>query len=437
MLQRIAQFARTRYDRERIFAFLRFTWHRFLEDRCMQTAGALAFTTLFALVPLTAAVLGILAAFPGFASWRGQLTQWVFDNFVPAAGNSVLEYITQFAANASKATAIGVLVLLFSATSLMMSIEEAFNRIWRVQITRGVGARFVIYWTALTLGPLLLVAALAISSYAFALPFIDAADAQFSLKTHVLSGLPFLIVLATLISAYAVIPNRDVHLRHALTGALIASILFEAAKRAFAFYVTRYASYEQVYGALAMVPIFFLWVYLSWVVVLFGASITASLSAFDYRTAAMRLPREQEFSVLLGVLAQFATAQRAGKGVCSDDLLSAEPLLDDDLLQRYLGDLYRVGLIQRGEQDEWLVVRDLASIDLLEIYEEGGYRLPLGASLPLDARAQPAAVLLGRLGVQVRAVLGIALADLFPPDVPSTTTDASTPPATPDSTEPA
>ncbi|MEO5623740.1 MAG: YihY family inner membrane protein [Dokdonella sp.] len=437
MFQRIAHFARILRDRERVGAFLAFTWHRFLEDSCLQTAGALAFTSLFAMVPLTAAVLGILAAVPGFASWRGQLTQWVFDNFVPTTGSSVLQYITQFADNASKATAVGALVLLFSATSLMMSIEDAFNRIWRVQITRGVGARFVIYWTALTLGPLLVVAALAISSYAFALPFIDAADAQFSLKTRVLNGLPFLIVLATLFSAYTVIPNRDVRLRHALIGALLASILFEATKRAFAFYVVRYASYEQVYGALAMAPIFFLWIYLSWMIVLFGASITASLSAFDYRTADMRLSREQEFSGLLGVLAQFAAAQRAGKGVCSEALLEAEPLLDDDLLQRYLGDLYRVGLIQRGDQDEWLVVRDLASIDLLEIYEEGGYRLPVGASLPLDARAQPAAVLLDRLGIQVREVLGIALADLFPPDVPSTTADKSGPSATPDSTEPA
>lgn len=435
MFARLAQFARSRYDRERIVAFLGFTWHRFLEDRCMQTAGALAFTSLFALVPLTAAVLGMLAAFPGFASWRVQLTQWVFDNFVPAAGSTVLDYVTQFADNASKATAIGVLVLLFSALSLMMSIEDTFNRIWRVPVARGIGARMVIYWTALTLGPLLLVAVLAISSYAFALPFIDAADAQFSLKARVLGVLPFLIVLVSLIAAYAVIPNRRVHLRHAVLGALIAAFLFEGTKRGFAMYATKYASYQQVYGALALVPIFFFWVYLSWAVVLFGASITASLSAFDYRPAALRLPREQEFSGLLGVLAQLAAAQRAGKGVCSEDLLAAEPLLDDDILQRYLGDLHRVGLIRRGEHGEWMVVRDLASIDLLEIYEEGGYRLPLGASPPLDARAQPAAAVLERLGAQMRSLLGVSLAEIFPVDVPSTPADGPAPTTRPDSTE--
>ena len=145
MFSRLASFARTRYDRDRVFAFLRFTWQRFLEDRCFQTAGALAYTSIFALVPLTAAVLGILAAFPGFAGWRDQITTWVFENFVPAAGSTVQGYITQFADSASKATAIGVLVLLFSAVSLMMSIEDAFNRIWRVQVARGATALSLIH----------------------------------------------------------------------------------------------------------------------------------------------------------------------------------------------------------------------------------------------------------------------------------------------------
>ena len=429
MFTHISKFARTRYDRERIGAFLHFTWTRFLEDRCFQTAGALAFTSVFALVPLTAAVLGILAAFPGFADWREQLTQWVFDNFVPTAGSAVQGYITQFADNASKATAVGVLVLLFSAVSLMMSIEDAFNRIWRVQVVRSAGARFVIYWTALTLGPLLLVAALAISSYAFALPFIDAADAQFSLKARVLAVLPFLIVLIALNAAFVTIPNRNVRARHAFIGALIAAVLFEAAKRGFALYATQYASYEQVYGALAMVPIFILWIYLSWAIALLGASITASLSAFDYRPAAQHLVRGNEFSGLLRVLACFATAQRAGRGLRSEELLAAEPFLTDDLLQRYLGDLHRVGLIQRGEQGAWMVVRDLGSIDLLEIYRVGGYRLAIDANIPGGHVSAAAARLLDHLGEQVRRALAVPLAELFAPDVPSRPAHASPTPA--------
>lgn len=407
------QFARNlRLDRERSLALLSFTWHRFLEDRCMQTAGALAYTSIFALVPLTAAVLGILAAFPVFAGWREKITAWVFANFVPAAGGTIEGYITEFAQNASKATAVGVLVLFFSAVSLMMSIEDAFNRIWRVPNARGHASRFVIYWTALTLGPLLLVAALAISSYVIALPFIDEAAAQFSLKARILSALPFLIVWSALVAGYMVIPNRSVHFGHALLGSFIAAALFEAAKRGFALYATR-ASYTQVYGALAMVPIFIFWVYLSWAIVLFGASLTASLNAFDYRPASMRLPRGEEFTGLLRVLNHFAAAHRAGRGLHTHTLLAAEPFLTDDLLQRYLGDLHRVGLIQCNELGEWVVVRDFGSIDLLEIYEEGSYRLPDDVRFAPD---DPPAVkaLLARLAGNVRDGLAIPLAEIFP-----------------------
>ncbi|HKE49395.1 MAG TPA: YihY family inner membrane protein [Rhodanobacteraceae bacterium] len=399
-------------DRERSLALLWFTWHRFLEDRCMQTAGALAYTSVFALVPLTAAILGILAAFPVFAGWRDKITVWVFANFVPAAGSTVQGYITEFAANASKATAVGILVLFFSAVALMMSIEDAFNRIWRVPNARGHASRFVIYWTALTLGPLLLVAALAISSYLVALPLIDAAAAEFSLKTRILSALPFLIVWSALLTAYLVIPNRSVRFSHALLGSFIAAALFEAAKRGFALYATR-ASYTEVYGAIAIVPIFIFWIYLSWALVLFGASLTASLNAFDYRPPSQRLARGQEFAGLLRVLGHFAAAHREGRGLGNETLMSAEPFLTDDLLQRYLGDLHRIGLIQCNELGAWVVVRDFGSVDLLEIYEEGSYRLPDDASL---AREEPSEVreLLTRLAATVRAGLAVPLSEIFP-----------------------
>jgi membrane protein len=370
---------RTRLDRERSLAFLDFTWERFVEDRCLQTAGALAFTTLFAMVPLTAAILGVLSAFPVFEEWRIKLTIWVFNNFVPAAGDVVQTYLTEFASNASKATAIGVLVLVFSAISLMMSIEDAFNRIWRVKAHRGAASRFVIYWTALSLGPMLLVSAVAISSYLVALPFIDAAATQFSIKTRVLAALPFLIVWVAMITGYMVIPNRSVRFRDAALGGLIAATLFEAAKHAFAWYAGGMATYQQVYGALSIVPIFFLWMYLSWIIVLLGASITASLSSFDYRHADDRIDPDQELSGLLNVIGRLAVAHREGRGLHSSELLQLEPYLTDDLLQRYLGDLSEVSIIRRTEMDEWILSRDLEGITLLDLYREGNYRLPVGS----------------------------------------------------------
>jgi membrane protein len=268
------------FNRERLNTFVRFTAQRFLDEHCLLTAGALAFTSLFALVPLITVVLGILAAFPVFALWRANIAGFAFANFVPAAGNVVQTYFTQFADNASKATVVGILVLVFSAVSLMLSIEDAFNRIWRVKAARKPAARFMMYWTVLTLGPLLLVAVLAISS--FALPLLDNASVQFALKAHLLGWLPFLIQWTALILAYGLIPNCRVRMRDVVIGALLTALAIELAKRAFAAYVMD-ASYEQIYGALASVPIFIFWIYLLWILVLLGASLTASMQAFDYR----------------------------------------------------------------------------------------------------------------------------------------------------------
>jgi membrane protein len=411
---------RTRLDRERSLAFLDFTWERFLEDRCLQTAGALAFTTLFAMVPLTAATLGILSAFPVFEEWRIKLTVWVFNNFVPAAGNVVQTYLTEFAANASKATAIGVLVLVFSAISLMMSIEDAFNRIWRVKTHRGAASRFVIYWTALSLGPMLLVAAVAISSYLFALPFLDAAATQLSLKARLLTVLPFLIVWVAMITGYMVIPNRSVRFRDAALGGLIAAVLFEAAKHGFAWYAGGIATYQQVYGALSIVPIFFFWMYLSWTIVLLGASITASLSAFDYRHADDRIDPDQELSGLLNVIGRLAAAHREGRGLHSAELLALEPYLTDDLLQRYIGDLSEVSIIRRTELDEWILSRDLAGVTLLDLYRAGDYRLPVGSQrLPGEPLVDEARKPMQELAIALNGHLTVPLASVV--RMPATT----------------
>jgi len=413
----LREFATLRLDRERIFTFLRFTWKRFLEDRCLQTGGALAFTSLFALVPLTTAVLGMIAAFPAFAGWKDRLTAFVFENFVPATGDVVQRYVTEFADNASRATAVGVIVLIVSAISLMMSIEDAFNRIWRVATSRGALSRFLMYWAALSLGPLLVVTALAISSYLVALPFIDAAAAQFSLKARVLSMLPFLIVWSVFVIGYVVIPNRGVRLRDAIIGGFIAAVLFDLAKRGFAWYATGVASYEQVYGTLSIVPIFIFWIYLSWVIVLLGASITASLSAFDYRPQAMRLKPGQVFAGLVRVIAHFAEAHRLGRGLHGNELRRREPWLSDDLLRRYLTDLDRLAIVRRTETGEWVLARDLANVRLRDLHDEGNYRLPTDADALPGNESEPVPCALAALAAAVSGGLDVPLSDVVTPAV--------------------
>ena len=147
--------------RERLKAFAKFLWYRFRDDKCFETAGALSYTTLFAVVPLLTAVVAILAAFPVFAGLREHVSDFIFRNFVPASGETVQGYLLQFADNASKLTIVGILFLLASALMMLASIEDRFNRIWRVPSPRKGSARFLLYWAALTFGPLALVGSVA------------------------------------------------------------------------------------------------------------------------------------------------------------------------------------------------------------------------------------------------------------------------------------
>ncbi|MBN8739835.1 MAG: YihY family inner membrane protein [Xanthomonadaceae bacterium] len=408
----------TRISSDRARAFALFLWLRFRDDRCPQSAGALAFTTLISLVPLTAAILGVLSSFPVFARWQADLTNFVFDNFVPAAGRTVQAYLTEFANNASQATAIGVVVLLISAVSLMMSIEDAFNRIWRVATARAAASRFLMYWTALSFGPLLLVTALALSSYLFALPLVAGYEAQLGIKARVLNLLPFLIVWVSLIGSYLVIPNRTVRLRDAAIGALLAAVLFEAAKRGFALYLGTLTSYEKVYGALAVIPVFMLWIYLSWLVVLLGASVCAAISAFEYRGRHECLAPGHEFVGLLRVVSHFVDAQRAGQGLHSEALRERERFLTDDLLQRYLADLHAAGMVRRTEFGEWVLVRSLDAVTLFDLYECGLYRLPLTVAPAETARCplpSELARLIGDVAGGLQAALDVRLSEIFPP----------------------
>ncbi|UXI67460.1 YihY family inner membrane protein [Tahibacter amnicola] len=405
--------------RDKLHAFAVFLWQRFSDDRCPQAAGALAYTTLFSLVPLTAAILGILSAFPVFEQWRVSVTDFVFDNFVPAAGKTVQAYVTEFADKASQATAIGVVVLLISSVALMMSIEDAFNRIWRVATSRSTASRFVMYWTALSFGPLLLVAATAISSYLFALPLFEHAEAGLGVRSRLFGFLPFLIVWISLVASYVIIPNRRVRIRDAAIGALLGALLFEAAKRLFVLYLGSITSYEQVYGALAVVPIFMLWIYLSWLMVLLGASVSAAISAFEYRGIEERLPPGHEFLGLLCVVQHFALAQRKGIGLRTEDLRQRERFLTDDLLQRFLVDLNRAGMVQRTETGEWALVRNLDSASLFDLYEAGLYRLPPPLALGETARrALPVSLtdLLEQLSFHMQGALSQPLSRVFFPD---------------------
>lgn len=364
-----------RIDRERVQSFAQFLWTRFLDDRCFETAGALAYTTLFALVPFSVVVFGILSAFPVFDSWSEQLTGFIFSNFVPTSARVVEDYLREFAASASKLTFSGIGALLVSLLLTMWSIESTFNRVWRVPTPRPRLLRFLVYWTLLTLGSLMAVASLAITSYLFSLPLLSGVE-QLDWSQRLLGLLPNLVELAVFSFAYWLIPHRSLPFRFALAGGLFATVLFELAKRGFAAYLLGVPTYDQLYGALAVAPIFMIWIYLSWVVVLLGASFAASLSSFRYQPRALQLPPGMELYGYLRLLGRLDQVRRDGLGMHMLDLQAVEPMLTDDLLQRMLSGLSGLNIIKRAEDGAWLLSRDLSTVTLGELHEGLGLRIP-------------------------------------------------------------
>jgi membrane protein len=359
--------ARVETLRRRALAFVRFLWHRFLDENCFEAAGALSFTTVFALVPLTTAALGIATAFPGFKAWSDAFTQFIFANFVPSAAQAMQGYLLEFVSKASQLTTAGVVALIVSALVMMWSVEESFNRVFRAPAHRRRLARFVVYWTVITLGPILIGASLGLSTYLFNLPWLDAAARDLHLGERLLLLLPLVVTWFALALAFLVIPNATVRFRHAALGALAATVLFELSKRVFAAYLAR-TNYEQIYQALAVVPIFLFWVYVFWVIVLIGASLAASLSAFRFHAAAAVVGESLTLALLVRTVRHIAEATRLGASISRNALHGAEPALSDAALDRILDLLRGLHLVQRTETGDYVLVRDPASVRVADLF---------------------------------------------------------------------
>jgi membrane protein len=402
-------------DRARMGTFARFLAKRFLDDRLFQAAAALAYTTVFALVPLAMVVFGVLSAFPVFNEWSDQLSDYIFSNFVPSAASSVSGYLKQFSASAGKLTIAGVIALVVSLLITLNSVEATFNRIWRVGTSRPQLSRFLVYWTVLTLGALVAAASLAISVRFFALPVFATSGGKI-LQTLSLTLAPVLIEFAAIAAIYRVVPHRTIKLRYAVAGALLATILLEVIKWALGWYLGGFNSYQNIYGQVAVLPILLLWIYLGWVAILLGASFASAIAAFRYQPVSMRLPLGYEFYALLRLLGRFHEARAEGRGLHSDQILNLEPILTDSLAQQLLCQLADINLLRRDEQGEWLLARDLDDMTLAELYEACQLRVPVAeARLPChdDRLGVAARRTLDELRIPLREALKRRVSDLY------------------------
>jgi membrane protein len=243
-------------------------------------AGSLSYTTLLSIVPTVAVIFSLLSSFPVFKTMLMKIETFIFSNFMPASGEVIQEHMLGFVENASKMTSFGLAALIVVALMLIYSIDKVLNSIWQTNKARKVIVSFAIYWTVLTLGPILMGVSLTVTSYVISLAKFSN-GALVELHSRALSALPFGASVLTFLMLYMLVPNKSVRFSHALCGAVTAAILFEIFKKVFALYITHFPTYKAIYGAIAALPILFIWVYLSWVVILFGAEIAACMDSFN------------------------------------------------------------------------------------------------------------------------------------------------------------
>lgn len=260
--------------------FIKLFFYRVQQNRVGVYAGYLTYSTLLAIVPLIMVVFSVFTLFPIFDEATTQLKTFVYDNFAPNAGKMVQEYLELFVSNSQKMGIVSILGLVVVAVMLIANIDKAFNEMWLETRKRSWLLSFSLYLGVLIVAPLLAGGSLAISSYLFSLELFSEGGV-FSLHYHLLQFVPFLLTWLMFSLIYQIVPNTQVRFRHAAIGALFAGLFFTLGKQVFVWYITTFPSYQAIYGALATIPIMFVWIQLSWKVVLLGGQFSAVLKEFE------------------------------------------------------------------------------------------------------------------------------------------------------------
>ncbi len=359
--------------------FVRAALTRFREERGLVIAASLSYTSLLALVPLLAISLSVLSAFPAFEDIEGRLVEQALSYIAPHAGADVQTYLDRFVSNTSNLTALGIVWLAVTAIMLLSTIEAAFNGIWRVDSPRPLMMRLVAYWTTLTLGPLLLGAGLSLSTVIFAAGNLSSLGIVSGIP---LGGLvrviPFVFAAIGLTVIYLALPHRRIEWRHALLGGLVAALLFEGLKALFGLYISRVGTFQSVYGSLSALPVFLIWMYLGWAVVLFGAAIAAArpewLATRASEAHGGALTPARCLLRALQVIDVLYTIGRAG-GTADNDMLLAAAAGDGDALATVMTRLHAAGYITRTDADTAVLIRDLDDFSLHDLYRALGYAI--------------------------------------------------------------
>lgn len=345
---------------------LRVIWQRFQDGRCAQVAGSLAFTTLLSLVPFITLVAVVLSKFPQSARLDAALRGFLLDNLLPEkAGKVIATYAFQFSQKATNLTIVGALVLVVTAVLLMRTIDTVINQIWMVRSRRPWAMRLAAYWVALSFGPLLLAGGVFVATAMLSMS-LDIMNEPVWLEAARLRVVSVTILGCVFTALYYVVPHCSVRFADAALAGLLAALAFVVMQRLFGLYLSHFPSYTLVYGAFAVVPIFLLWLYLSWIVVLLGAVVAAVLPERDVlRRPLPEFPGRRVYVALL-LLVELAIAQRAG-GSRDVSRLSEAGRCGHGEIQALLEKLEQAGIVVRREQGGWLLARAAEDVRAAEV----------------------------------------------------------------------
>ena len=387
--------------------FVSLVYSRFREERCFQLCGSLTFTTLLALVPLVTIALMFMTAFPVFNTLSEQLRDFVLSNLVPQAGSKVISvYVQQFSSNAAKLTAAGVSVLVASSIMLMLTIDKAFNTIWRVKRPRPLVQRVLIYWSLLTVGPLLMGGSLTLWSWLFKLSN-SATGIVPIVVIELLKLVPLGLTALAFGLLYRLVPNRQVSAIDAAIGGIFAAVFFEAMKYGFSQFIANFSSYKLVYGAFASVPIFLVWMYASWVVVIFAAVITSGLSY--WRTGGVKNPGPPGslFVDALETIVLLARAHQKGEVLNLEQLRTFVKLPWEEM-EFILDRLVAAGWVAKLQGNGWVLARGAEGIRAVDVLRS--FVIHADAAKATDEQA--IRNLVARIVSSSEAVVDMTLADI-------------------------
>ncbi|CAG2155445.1 hypothetical protein LMG31506_05394 [Cupriavidus yeoncheonensis] len=380
---------RREWNLQKLRALARYALRRAGEGRLPQVAASLTFTTFLSVVPVLTVAFALLAAFPVFREFRADIETFLFQNLIPGnVSESISRYLGQFSKSARGLTAMGLGGLMLTSVLTMLTVEDALNAIWRVKQRRPLAQRVLVFWAVLTFGPVLIGASLSISSYLISVSAGYVGNMPIGLGLLV-SATPVVLSALAFAFLYTAVPNAYVEWRDAIAAGLVAAIAFEFAKRGFGYFIMHIPTYTAVYGTFAALPIFLLWIYLSWLVTLLGATIAANLPVVRHGHWRRRTFAGSEFFDALGVLLLLYKARDEVPRSVGELDLGRKLRVEADYLAVLLGKLKAMHLIGKLQQDRgqahWALLCDPSQVTLRMLYDRLVLNLP---RLPRTALAQ-------------------------------------------------